>query len=457
MIAPHDLRGAALLLVAFALLIATAELWARRGRPDPEWPRKLVHLGGGLGCLAFPWLIVSWEVVLVLALGFSAVFALGRGHLRCLGGVARASRGSEYYPFAVFLLFLIARHERWLYVATLLVLAIADTCAALVGQRWGRHRYRVDAANEKSLEGSLAFAAAAYLVLAVPMLLLGGFPPAVALLAALLVALVLTLVEAVSSRGADNLFVPVAAAYVLLKITYKPVGEIAFQCASLVVLIALTALAAWRWRCFDAAAAAIFIGVAYGAWSLGSPAWGLPLLGAAGAYALLRGLIAGRTGEERVGASTAFTTLAIPLLLVVSANSALQYQTFYAPYLATVAATASMAAWLLLHQRWPWGWFWAPPVLGLGAWLATLAPLLLWARRIPLVQALHLGGVVIAVSVLHAVALQAFHRRDRRPGSDGAVPSYWPVVQVGLANVALLAATLHALLLHPAVWPGVEG
>src|SRR5438132_3248629 len=97
---PEDLRGAVILSGAFLALIVIAELWRRFGHPNPEHTRKLVHLGGGVTCLFFPFLIHSPWVVLAMALPLTILFVAGGklGFLKSLHGVARKSRGAEYYP-----------------------------------------------------------------------------------------------------------------------------------------------------------------------------------------------------------------------------------------------------------------------------------------------------------------------------------------------------------------------
>ncbi len=82
----------------------------------------------------------------------------------------------------------------------ILVAGVADAAAAVVGKRYGRTRYR----GGKSLEGSAAF-----LAVVLPILLL---VPVLSLPAALILALVLTALEAPTLPLADNLYLPVAAA-----------------------------------------------------------------------------------------------------------------------------------------------------------------------------------------------------------------------------------------------------
>src|SRR5262245_11059504 len=149
----------------------------------------------------------------------SAIFwsAHRLGRLASLHGVERRSRGVEYYPLVVYALFVLTRTQPWLYVASLLTLAVSDALAALIGTRYGRVRYGVDG-ESKSLEGSLAFLVATCLVVELPLVLwndpsLPG-PPSCAL-AALLTSALVTGFEAVSLGGRDNLWVPLGTYFVL--------------------------------------------------------------------------------------------------------------------------------------------------------------------------------------------------------------------------------------------------
>ena len=137
MLLQADLRGALILGGAFLSLIIIAELWRRLGNPKPEHTRKLVHLGGGVACLFFPFLIESPWVILAMALPLTALFVAGSklGFLKSLHGVARKSRGAEYYPLAVFLVFVLTRGRPWLYLAAVLVLVTLGACVDDVGLR----------------------------------------------------------------------------------------------------------------------------------------------------------------------------------------------------------------------------------------------------------------------------------------------------------------------------------
>ncbi len=344
MIVTHDGLGAILLGGVFLLVLIAAEAWARIARPNPEWTRKLVHVGGGLICLGFPFFVRSPWVVLGLSAALSGLFALGAhaNGLRSLHGVARRSRGAEYYPLAVTLVFLMAQGRPWLYVASIMTLAVADAAAALVGSAYGRIRYEVDG-SDKSLEGSIAFFMMAFWVIHIPLLLMTDLPRETCLLAAALVALLVTGFEAVSLGGADNLFVPIGVCAILARITTKPVPEIVFQLASLLALLTVGTALNRRTRAFNTGATLTFMLFAYGAWSLGSPHWAVPILLGLVLYTLLRlRWIAPGAGQVRV--RILFRALVVPLVLLVLANATRSPERLFAPFMAAWATACALAS-----------------------------------------------------------------------------------------------------------------
>lgn len=333
---PQDLRGAALILGMFSVVLVVAELWARAWRGRPEHTRKLVHLGGSAIGVFLPLLVRSPWVAFALTGGLSLLFFVtSRGRvLRSVGGIERSSRGSEYYPLAVFLVFILAENDYWRYLASLLTLGMADAFAALVGSEYGKVRYRVQD-ESKSLEGSLVFLIVAYLAIQLPMLLLTDLPGPTIVLSSLLVAMVVTGFEAVSLRGADNLFVPVVVCVILGKITTKPLSEIVFQNLSFIGLCALIATGARRFPELNAGATIAVLLFTYGLWSLGSPLWALPVLVALFTIAVAR---AGRQTPRRVGVQPVARACMPLVAILILSNTYAAHNFWYAPFLA--AATA---------------------------------------------------------------------------------------------------------------------
>lgn len=179
----------------------------------PELARKTVHVLLGTLCLTFPWVFSSATPVLVLAviataalLALRVVPALRASIGRPLHGVARTSYGEFAFVAGIAATFVLAHGNVWSYVIPVAVLTYADAVAALIGTRFGLHRFRtID--GTKSLEGSLAFFSAALICVAVP-LELTHQPNAFAI--ATLVSGALMIVEASAWSGLDNALIPLA-------------------------------------------------------------------------------------------------------------------------------------------------------------------------------------------------------------------------------------------------------
>lgn len=442
---PHDLAGAGVLTTAFLLILALAELWSRRGHGAPEHTRKLVHLLGGAVCLAFPFLIESPWVVLGMAGALSLLFAVGirSGRLHSLCRVQRRSRGSEYYPLAIFLLFVITRHRPDIYIASVLVLAVADAFAALIGTRYGRIRFRIET-DTKSLEGSLAFALIAWIAMAVPLLVATDLDPAVSILATLLVATLVTGFEAIALEGSDNLFVPLAAAVILQKITTKPLTEILYQNLSLLAISAGVAFAISRCPSFNVAGAIVYGLFAYGAWSLGSELWALPALIGFVTYLVAKGRlpVAALTpgNPPPLSVRVTFHALVIPLLFLVVGNMlALQTQC-YTPFIATLAAVLAFSVGSLgQHRPTPAG----AALTGAGAGLLlAVPPWLLLARPAPAV----LLAILLLTAAVAAIEAPLAPQRHPTPGT----PAVWTAPRLLLAFTAgTVLFTLHITRLLP--------
>ncbi len=404
----NDILGAALIGSIFLLIIVIAETWARKGTPGKEAMRKFIHINGGMASLLFPFLISSPYVVLILAAVFSILFFMSSklGFLRSLNSVDRESRGSEYYPFAIWLLFTISMGRLWLYISSVLVLALADAGAALVGARYGVLQYSTGN-SRKSLEGSLFFWIIAFIAIEIPMLLLTDLSRETCILSALLVSFLLTCAEAVSARGTDNIIVPVIACYVLLKITTKPVSEIMFQCASLFAIFAIFGLVIWRTRLFDTGAGIIFLVVSYASWSLGSVQWAVPALSAFILFTLSRHFLNGKGTQPVIRARALFTALSIPLTILIFADMLGSYREFFGLYLSSYAIIASYSIQGSVLRVWEPGGeiklFLMASLSALSAWAAVSLPVWFVQRPLSFRPALAVLVICLVFSLMHGL------------------------------------------------------
>jgi phytol kinase len=211
-----------LLVIVCILCASRAALWLvcwfdRRGAGAAELSRKLLHVAMGLILCPLPWLFEHPAPVILLC-GVYVALLVARRFLTALDnhvggvidGVGRRSVGEFLFPISVAIVFVLARGDRVAYLASMLVLTLADATAAVVGRRYGMCRYATPGGC-KSLEGSLAFAAVAFASTHLTLLLAGNTGRVESVLLALVVALVLTVVEAFVTGGWDNLLVPVGA------------------------------------------------------------------------------------------------------------------------------------------------------------------------------------------------------------------------------------------------------
>jgi phytol kinase len=203
-----------MLLLAAAWLFGLADL-QQRSTLHPEWRRKLLHMGSGLMALFLPWLFQTARPVLILSaasllglLGAKRIPALRRRVAVVVDGVGRKSHGEIYFVSATGLLFLIAGGDPLLFSVPMAILTFADSAAALVGRRCGRHRYRAGG-GIKTAEGSAAFFIAAFFCAYAGLQVFADHNPVAALLPALWTALLLSLVEAAAGGGTDNFLIPI--------------------------------------------------------------------------------------------------------------------------------------------------------------------------------------------------------------------------------------------------------
>jgi len=240
--------GIAIVLLALgALIFGVKRLQA--GSIDPELARKLVHMGMGVVCLSFPWLFAEpwpvWILACLAAVSLAAlrfVPVLRRDLGGVLHGVQRNSFGEVYFPLGVAAVFTLAHGHTILFVIPVALLTFADAAGALVGKRWGRLKYPT-LEGQKSVEGSAAVGVVGCLCSAVP-LVLTGHDVRAAVLIGMVMGLFGLILEAVSWRGSDNAFLPLAAFAQINVYLHASLGSLL---ARLAVLTALTFIAMiWR-------------------------------------------------------------------------------------------------------------------------------------------------------------------------------------------------------------------
>lgn len=238
--------GITLILTILISLLTTLKWYKRTFSPHPEVVRKLLHIGMGLAILPAPWLFdAAWPALVLAVVTVPALSALRSSRLRgswgsVLCGVGRQkSLGEIYFVGGVAALFFLTGDNPLYFSISILLLALADAAAALVGIRYGRRHYTT-LDGDKTLEGSLAFLIIAFVCIQAPLLLFSSLPVVEILLIALLVSFLLMMVEAIAWRGLDNLFIPIFGFALLDSSMGMSVGELLIQLVITVPLAVFT-------------------------------------------------------------------------------------------------------------------------------------------------------------------------------------------------------------------------
>ncbi|MBH8561462.1 phosphatidate cytidylyltransferase [Nostoc sp. CENA67] len=211
---------------AIALLILGEGLRRLFG-VKPELTRKVIHIGAGMWVFGVLLLFKHWQIgILPFATFIGLNYLFYRYRFISAMDTEDSSPGTVYFAISVTLLFgLFWRPDGPvdnvpIAVAGVMAMTWGDALAALIGRRFGQHKYQVGN-SVRSWEGSAAMLLVSTVMIFLVLLLLPGsllsplaqpFTVGRVCLAAIVSATFATLAEAVSPHGTDNLSVPLVAA-----------------------------------------------------------------------------------------------------------------------------------------------------------------------------------------------------------------------------------------------------
>ncbi len=223
-----EIKSTLILSAAFLLLFGTAECLFVFGKVRAEYTRKLVHIGTGILTMLFPLMLHTHWNVLLLCGSFAGILLLSMryGFLPSINAIHRKSHGSLCYPIAVYCSFLF---YEWMsssntanlppllyFYLPVLIMALCDPAAALVGRRWPIRKFVVGSGT-KSVAGTATFFIVA---VALTVGLLMFVPPTPIThwhiwVIAILIGTSTCLTEAFTPHGLDNLSIPLVTMLVL--------------------------------------------------------------------------------------------------------------------------------------------------------------------------------------------------------------------------------------------------
>jgi phytol kinase len=201
-------------VVAWLSLVLSIAWVAGRTRKNSEIVRKIVHIGTGNVILLAWWLDMP-PILGITASILAGGFTLLSYRLPILPGinsVGRKSLGTFFYSVSIGILvacFWYLNQPQYA-VLGILIMAWGDGFAALIGQRFGKHKYHIFG-GQKSWEGSLTMTALSYVICSLILYNIQGNIWQTWVVS-LVVAVMATGLEMLSYLGIDNLTVPLGSA-----------------------------------------------------------------------------------------------------------------------------------------------------------------------------------------------------------------------------------------------------
>jgi phytol kinase len=210
-------------LVCFLLLLVFNELVYRRFNPRGEVTRKFAHFTATLSTITFPYLFTSHWYVLFLAVVFFLILFFSRlyTYLRSIHDIERISAGSYILPVSIYLTFLIAMEleNRLFFILPILVLAVSDPVAGILGMNLQQYNHKIRIFNhklQKTWLGSASFFVSCFFISILALYFDQKYFDLHIFWLALLIGLVSTVTEMFSWKGTDNLFIPMSVLVVLI-------------------------------------------------------------------------------------------------------------------------------------------------------------------------------------------------------------------------------------------------
>lgn len=222
------LHGAGVIILYF-VICATSALVAHALLPIPsEVFRKILHLIL-LGSLAVwvqvfsSWLLSAFSAVF-FALAVYPLLSLAE-HLKGYSALLTERKGGEikHSLMVVFSMYAMVAAVCWgwlgdklLTLASIYAWGLGDAAAALMGKRFGKHRFKSPAISKKSWEGTLSMFVVSLLTVFAVLQFRGGMPLVPCIVTAAATAAAAATTELYTPNGMDTITCPLAAMIVLL-------------------------------------------------------------------------------------------------------------------------------------------------------------------------------------------------------------------------------------------------
>ena len=207
-----------MILASIPILIYISELALKHKVLSPESNRRLVHIFVGMLITISPLIFSEYLLPSILALIFliANYYAYHNEKLMGIHSQERVTYGTIYFPLG----YLIVTIGFWEYsefvIISLAILAVADPIAAMVGGNITSDNEFVIWKDKKTIQGTITFYSISFFLILLLGKLLLQFSNTYLFCFALFCAIGSTIAEITSSKGSDNLSIPIISILLMI-------------------------------------------------------------------------------------------------------------------------------------------------------------------------------------------------------------------------------------------------
>ena len=206
-----DLLGASLTILWVSIFLVFSELLARVGKLSKENARKLIHIGVGNVVFFIP-LFENFIIAIIIP----ATFIIGNYFLSPLSPISKIklktfeagnSLGTIFYPISLTIVIFLFFDINWKIIACFMPLVYGDGFAAVFGPKSNSGKYIIFG-NTKSILGTGIISLFSIISVFGGILVMEG-DLMLAIYVSLITGIAAPIIENLSPKGTDNLFIPI--------------------------------------------------------------------------------------------------------------------------------------------------------------------------------------------------------------------------------------------------------
>ena len=202
-----------LFFLSIITLILLSELILKNFWPN-KTNRKIIHITVGLAVSFTPYFFTHNYQPVLLAFIFFIInyFSQRNNFLKSFHNIERESYGTIFFPISYLSLALLFWDYSNHITISFLILAIADPLASIIGENVKRKISFNILGDDKTLQGSITmFICSLSIILILSNHFFNNWDIAYRLMAAIIISIAVTIAEAMSYKGSDNLSIPITA------------------------------------------------------------------------------------------------------------------------------------------------------------------------------------------------------------------------------------------------------